>query len=65
MWSGFIMDFLLFLVHFGNEVASGSDLGAFDFNGNGILDGHDFLQMLSNQPPPPVEPCNSPKFSRL
>jgi len=52
MWSDFIMDLLLFLNNFGCEVTPGSNASVFDFNGNGIYDQSDFLQLLSNQPPP-------------
>tara|TARA_R100001126_G_scaffold102425_2_gene86505 strand:- start:390 stop:764 length:375 start_codon:yes stop_codon:yes gene_type:complete len=59
MWSDFIMDLLLFLTNFGCEVTPGSNASLFDFNGNGILDQSDFLQMLSNQPP--TTSCPRPK----
>lgn len=55
MWSTYIMDLLLLLQAFGNEVAPGSDASAFDFNLNGVIDMYDFLQMLSKQPPLPKE----------
>lgn len=56
------MDVLLFLVNFGCEVDPASAAGAFDFNGNGILDQHDWLELLSQQPPTP-EKWNSRNFS--
>jgi hypothetical protein len=51
MWSTYIMDFLLLLQYYGESVSAGSQVGAFDFNGNGIIDMYDFLTMLSQQPP--------------
>lgn len=55
MWSTYIMDVLLFLMNFGCEIDPASAAGAFDFNGNGILDQHDWLELLSQQPPIPDE----------
>ena len=40
MWSTYIMDLLLLLQAY-----------ELDFNGNGIIDMVDFLEMLSQQPP--------------
>jgi len=51
MWSTYIMDFLLLLVNYGNEVSKGSPASAFDFNLNGSIDMYDFLEFLSQQPP--------------
>lgn len=50
MWSDFIMDLLLMLQAYGTELTPGSDASAFDFNGNGMIDMYDFLQMLTKQP---------------
>lgn len=58
------MDVLLFLVNFGCEVDPGSAAGAFDFNANGILDQHDWLELLSQQPPIP-ETWTRPRFLRM
>lgn len=44
------MDLLLFLNNYGCAVDPLSAAAAFDFNGNGILDNTDFLEMLSRQP---------------
>lgn len=51
MWSTYIFDFLLFLSNYGCALDPFSAAAAFDFNGNGILDNADFLEMLSRQPP--------------
>ena len=51
------MDFLLVLQAYGTEFTPGSDVSVFDFNGNGIIDVMDILQMLWNEPsgPPKTE----------
>ncbi len=51
MWSNFIMDFLLMLQAYGTQPSKGSQAAAFDFNGNGMIDLQDFLEMLAQQPP--------------
>lgn len=51
MWSTFIMDLLLMLQAYGTSPSKGSQAAAFDFNGNGIIDMADFLEMLAQQPP--------------
>ena len=51
MWSTFIMELLLLLQAFGTMPAPGSQAAEFDFNGNGVIDMYDFLEMLSIQPP--------------
>ncbi len=51
MWSDFIMNLLLMLMAYGTELTPGSEASQFDFNGNGIIDMYDFLDMLSQQPP--------------
>jgi len=51
MWSNYIMDFLLLLANFGKEISEDSNATVVDFNGNGMIDMFDFLQMLGNQPP--------------
>ena len=51
MWSTYIMDLLLLLQAYGSSPAPGSQASALDFNGNGIIDMVDFLEMLSQQPP--------------
>ena len=55
--SVWIMDFLLVLQAYGTEFTPGSDVSVFDFNGNGIIDVMDILQMLWNEPsgPPKTE----------
>ena len=60
MWSDYIMDVLLFLMNFGCEVSPGSAASELDFNGNGILDQFDWLELLSFQPPI-EEKCVVPK----
>ena len=45
------MNLLLLLTAYGNEYQPGSDVAAFDFNNNGVIDMQDFLHMLSLQPP--------------
>jgi len=50
MWSTFIMDFLLLLTAFGTNPSPGSQAAEFDFDGNGVIDMYDFLEMLSRQP---------------
>ena len=45
------MDLLLFLNNYGCAVDPLSAAAAFDFNGNGILDNTDFLEMLSCHQP--------------
>lgn len=52
MWSTYIMDMLLLLANFGNEISPDSHAACLDFNGNGMIDMLDFLHMLSQQPPP-------------
>lgn len=51
--SVWIMDFLLMLQAYGVDLTPGSQASLFDFNGNGIIDVMDILQMLSNEPPGP------------
>lgn len=45
------MNLLLMLQAMGHPFAPGSDASEFDFNGNGVIDMHDFLEYLSQQPP--------------
>ena len=45
------MNLLLLLTAYGNEYQPGSDVSAFDFNNNGVIDMQDFIHMLSLQPP--------------
>lgn len=47
------MDFLLMLQAYGTELTPGSQASFFDFNGNGIIDVMDILEMLWNEPPGP------------
>lgn len=51
MWSTYIMDLLLLLQAYGTMPPPGSDAYELDFNGNGVIDMYDFLEMLSMQPP--------------
>ena len=51
MWSTYIMDLLLLLQAYGTSPDPESDAASFDFNGNGVIDMVDFLEMLSRQPP--------------
>lgn len=51
MWSDFIMNLLLMLMAYGTSPTPGSDAAEFDFNGNGMIDMYDFLDLLSQQPP--------------
>ena len=51
MWSTYIMDLLLLLQAYGTYPTPGSDVWAFDFNGDGLIGMYDLLQMLSQQPP--------------
>lgn len=44
------MDLLLLLQAFGTTPSPGSQAAELDFNGNGIIDMYDFLEMLSQQP---------------
>lgn len=53
MMSTWIMDFLLMLQAYGTEMTPGSQASFFDFNGNGIIDVMDILEMLWNEPPGP------------
>ena len=50
MWSTYIMDLLLLLQAFGTTPSPGSQAAELDFNGNGVIDMYDFLEMLSQQP---------------
>tara|TARA_R100000278_G_scaffold114406_1_gene92882 strand:- start:318 stop:461 length:144 start_codon:yes stop_codon:yes gene_type:complete len=45
------MDLLLLLQAYGTTPAPGSQAAELDFNGNGMIDMVDFLEMLSRQPP--------------
>jgi hypothetical protein len=45
------MDLLLLLQAYGTMPDPGSQAAEFDFNGNGVIDMYDFLEMLSMQPP--------------
>jgi hypothetical protein len=54
-WSNYIMNLLLLLTAFGNEISPTSDVAEFDFNGNGVIDMQDFIHMLSLQPPIPED----------
>jgi hypothetical protein len=51
MWSTYIMDLLLLLQAYGTNPSPGSQAAAFDFDGNGVINMVDFLEMLANQPP--------------
>jgi|TARA_R100000479_G_C6211866_1_gene138509 hypothetical protein len=51
MWSTYIMDLLLLLQAYGTTPPPDSQAYELDFNGNGIIDMVDFLEMLSQQPP--------------
>jgi len=51
MWSTYIMDLLLLLQAYGSSPDPEDQAYALDFNGNGIIDMVDFLEMLSQQPP--------------
>lgn len=44
------MNFLLLLTAYGTTPSEGSQAAEFDFNGNGVIDMYDFLEMLSQQP---------------
>jgi len=50
MLSTWFMNFLLMLSAFGNPLTPGSDASEFDFNGNGVIDIFDIMDMLSMQP---------------
>jgi len=50
MLSNWIMNFLLMLSAFGNPLSPSDDAWEFDFNGNGSIDVHDIMTMLSSQP---------------
>ena len=50
-WSNYIMNFLLLLTAFGNDISPDSQVAEFDFNNNGVIDMQDFIHMLSLQPP--------------
>lgn len=50
-WSNYIMNFLLLLTAFGNDINPDSQVAEFDFNNNGVIDMQDFIHMLSLQPP--------------
>ena len=61
------MNLLLLLTAYGNEYQPGSDVSAFDFNNNGVIDMQDFLHMLSLQPPITKDTtiyCNHEETSR-
>lgn len=45
------MNLLLLLTAYGTEISPDSDAAEFDYNGNGVIDMHDFLYHLSLQPP--------------
>ena len=46
-----IMNFLLMLSAYGNPLSPSDDAWEFDFNGNGIIDSSDIMEMLSLQIP--------------
>ena len=50
MLSTWLMNFLLMLSAFGITLTPGSDASEFDFNGNGVIDIFDIMDMLSMQP---------------
>jgi len=50
MLSNWLMNFLLMLSAFGITLTPGSDASEFDFNGNGVIDIFDIMNMLSMQP---------------
>lgn len=50
-WGSYIMDLLLLLTAYGNHIDPNSDAAQFDYNGNGVIDNSDFLELLSLQPP--------------
>ena len=45
------MNFLLMLAAYGTPLTPGSDVSEFDFNGNGVIDSSDLMEMLSLQVP--------------
>tara|TARA_S200002703_G_scaffold76193_1_gene65837 strand:+ start:7438 stop:7581 length:144 start_codon:yes stop_codon:yes gene_type:complete len=45
------MDLLLLLQAYGTSPDPDSQAAAFDFDGNGVINMVDFLEMLSQQPP--------------
>lgn len=49
------MDLLLLLQAFGETVPPDSQAAALDFDGDGVIGMVDFLQMLSQQPPPIIK----------
>ena len=46
--ASWIMNFLLMLSAFGNNITPGSDVSEFDFNNNGQIDMQDLMHMLSD-----------------
>jgi hypothetical protein len=48
--ASWIMNFLLMLSAFGNNITPGSDVSEFDFNNNGQIDMQDLMHMLSEHP---------------
>lgn len=51
MYSTFIMNLLLILMAIGNPVTKGDDAYQFDFNGNGVIDMDDLLELLAYDQP--------------
>ena len=49
--ANWIMNFLLMLSAYGNPLSPSDDAWEFDFNGNGIIDSSDIMEMLSLQIP--------------
>ena len=49
--ANWIMNFLLMLSSYGNPLSPSDDAWEFDFNGNGIIDSSDIMEMLSLQTP--------------
>lgn len=64
MWSNYIMNLLMLLQAFGTSPSPGSQAAAFDFNGNGVIDSADLMEMLAQQPPLCTQPKSWPTPSR-
>ena len=48
--STWLMNFLLMLAAYNNPLSPSDDVWEFDFNGNGLIDISDIMNMLSMQP---------------
>ena len=64
MWATYIMNLLLLLQAFGTSPSPGSQAAAFDFNGNGVIDSADLMELLAQQPPLCTQPKSWPTPSR-